>query len=358
MKKVMRSIVLPTIIVSFCLLAAIYSAHGQMVAEELPVGTMVTVKAPDEPVNRKTVPKKILRYCSYESQKAPDYVKVARFPVVPGQKYTFYDCHPAPSDRPNILIHLSGDTPLSNYTYAYGPSKGFTRSFISRAQQPWPIRRGEGASCDLIRHNITIAPQSEHNNLYVILNFSKPGLSTKIMLKHPADSDDIVTKSADRSHGTVWRAPFLLTNIPGEAASAVKPPVTPSKQQPPVTSQPLVIGEAPTGTSAGAPLLPYNCKVQAYINRGDYDTFRFDFPGGKVRIASEGGLDLVADLWDAKGNRLARDGQDAKKDFLIEKDLPPGTYYIQVRFMYHAGEGPYTLILGNGRGPLYKEANP
>lgn len=119
----------------------------------------------------------------------------------------------------------------------------------------------------------------------------------------------------------------------------------------------MVIKEAPA-TSGNATVIPYQCKVQAYINRGDYDTFRFDFPGGKVRIASQGNLDLVADLWDSKGNRIARDGQDTKKDFIIEKDLPPGTYYVQIRVMYHAGEGPYTLILGDGSGPVFREANP
>jgi hypothetical protein len=54
---------------------------------------------------------------------------------------------------------------------------------------------------------------------------------------------------------------------------------------------------------------------------------------------------------------LARDGQDPGKDFHMEKDLPAGTYYIQVRYMYHAGEGPYTLILGNGNAASLKEAN-
>jgi hypothetical protein len=76
-----------------------------------------------------------------------------------------------------------------------------------------------------------------------------------------------------------------------------------------------------------------------------------------MRIASQSGLDIVADLWDTKGARLARDGQDARKDFLIEADLPAGTYYIQIRYMYHAGEGPYTLILGNGASAVLKEAD-
>ena len=74
-----------------------------------------------------------------------------------------------------------------------------------------------------------------------------------------------------------------------------------------------------------------------------------------MRISSRGGLDIVADLWDSRGNMVARDGQDAKKDFAIEKDLPAGVYYIQIRYMYHAGEGPYTLILGDGSARI-KEA--
>lgn len=366
MKRLVPSFASLAIMISFFFLTANCPAGAQTTAGALPLNTMLTIKAPDEAINRKTVPRKILRYCSFESQNVPDYVVVARFQVAPGQKYTFYDCHPAPPDRTNIRIYLAGDTPLTNDTHSYGPSTGFTRGFVSRGQQPWPMKRGEQAECDLVRHNITISPQSEHNDLYVILNFSKPGFTTKIMLKHPADSDDVVTKTANRSRGTVWKTPFLLTNIPGSASGMAKPPVTPaqppgatstpSKPQVPPTQQPMIVKEAPVA-QGDAVIIPYNCKVRAYINRGDYDTFRFDFPGGKIRIASEGGLDIVADLRDAKGNTLARDGQDTREDFLIEKDLPPGTYYIHVRFMYHAGEGPYTLILGNGSGPVYKEAN-
>jgi hypothetical protein len=378
MKSLVRSLVLSALMFSFCFFAAVYPVYGQMAAEDLPLNSMLTIRAPNEPLNRKAAPKKLLKYCSYESQNTPDYVKVAKFQVVPGQKYTLYDCHPAPSDNTKIWTYLTGDTPLTKHTFSYGPSEGFTRTFVTRAQQPWPIKGGEQASCDLVRYNITIAPQSEHNNLYVTFVFNKPSAFTKIMLKYPADSDDVVKKSSNRSWGDVKKAPFLLTNIPGEALSAAKPPVvplqpsdsssttvttpqtsntvsTPSKQQVPSIPQSMIVNEAPA-TSANATVLPYKCKVQAYIDRGDYDTFRFDFPGGKMRIASESNLDLVADLWDSKGNRIARDGEDAKKDFIIEKDLPAGTYYIQIRVMFHAGEGPYNLILGDGSGPLLREA--
>lgn len=370
MKSRVRAFFLSVIMAPLCLWAVTCPAQGQMRAEVLPINETVTVNAPNEPLNRTTAPKRLLQHCSYESQKVSDYVKVARFTVAPGQKYTLYDCHPALADGTKIWVYLDGDTPLTNYTGSYGPSSGFTRTFVTRGQQPWPITKNEQATCALVRYNLTIAPQSEHNNLYVTFVFNKPGASTKIMLKHPADSDEVVKKSATRSWGDVKKAPFLLTNIPGETTSTVKPPVTsdqptgpdatPSKPSKPDTTakpQAMVVKEAPA-TSANATVLPYNCKVQAYINRGDYDTFRFDFPGGKMRIASEGNLDIVADLWDAKGNMIARDGQDAKRDFLIEKELPMGTYYIQIRFMYHAGEGPYNLILGDGSGPLYREANP
>jgi len=381
MKTILRSLLLVFVASGLLVAAHPCPARSQMTAEVLPLNTMVTVKAPAEPVNRATIYKKVLRYCSFESQKVPDYVRVFRFPVTAGQKYTFYDCHPATPDGAQIWIYLSGDTPLTNDTHSYGTSTGFTRGFVTRGQQPWPIKQGEKASCDLVRHNITIAPQSEHNNLYVIVNFRKPGTFTQIMLKQPADSDDVISKSAGRLRGTVWKAPFLLTNIPGDPAGAQKPPTTPPQPtgpsagqtpgtaatpgtvppQPPGPgiSQPPrsgVVKEAPA-TSGNATVIPYNSTVHAYINRSDYDTFRFDFPGGRMRIASQSGLDIVADLWDAKGARLARDGQDTRKDFLIEADLPAGTYYIQIRYMYHAGEGPYTLILGNGASAVLKEAD-
>lgn len=379
MKALMRSFLILAVVTIVWTLAA-DPVRGQITAEVLPLNTLVTVRVPDLPLDRKTAPKKLLARCSYESQKVPDYVKVARFMVVPGQKYTLYDCHPAPADGTRISVYLDGDTPLTSYTASYGRSEGFTRSFVTRFQQPWPIVRGEQASCDLVRYNITIAPQSEHNNLYVTFVSNKPGASTRIMLKTPADSDDNVKKSAKRSWGDVKSAPFLLTNIPGESPVTVKPPVTPpgpaggqvsgippvpgNVTQPPVVpplppqpnTPPGIVAEAPA-TSAGATVIPYNSTVRAYINRSDYDTFRFDFTGGRMRIASRGGLDIVADLWDAKGNRLARDGQDARKDFVIEANLPAGTYYIQIRYMYHGGEGPYTLILGSGSGPVLTEAN-
>ena len=204
---------------------------------------------------------------------------------------------------------------------------------------------------------------------------------TRIMLKTPPDTDDDVKKTGKRSRGDVKQLPFLLTNIPGETVTAATPvqpgpsagqvqgpaktPVpsagtpVPTKPDKPTAASPRSGAVKEAGrTSADATPVPYNSTIQAYINRSDYDTFRFDFPGGKMRIASRGNLDIVADLWDSQGKRLARDGQDAKKDFFIEMDLPAGTYYIQIRYMYHAGEGPYTLILGDGNAAVLKEANP
>jgi hypothetical protein len=381
MKKMMLSALLLTFFL--CLSFHVPSTvRGQITADILPLNTMVTVKAPDAPLDRKTAPKKLLTRCSFESQKVPDHVKVARFIVTPGQKYTLYDCHPALSDGSKIWVYLDGDTPLTNYTASYGRSDGFTRTFVTRGQQPWPILKNENASCDLIRYNITIAPQSEHNDLYVTFVFSKPGASTRIMLKTPPDADDLVKQSGKRVSGDVKKYPFLLTNIPGEtpvaAATAAERGGAPERSQGPLpapgpspgTPQPPkpdpsaaapprsgMIKEAGR-TSADAALVPYNATIEAFIDKNDYDTFRFYFPGGKMRIASRGKLDIVADLWDSGGKMLARNGEDAGKDFSIEKDLPAGTYYIQIRYMYHAGEGPYTLILGDGNAAFLKEAKP
>ena len=124
MKNIIRlSIALLTLSLG---LAFVLPCHvrGQMTAEVLPLNTMLTVRAPDVPLDRKAAPKKLLSRLSYESQKMPDYVKAARFIVVPGQKYTLYDCHPALSDGTKLWVYLDGDTPLTNYTASYGRSEG------------------------------------------------------------------------------------------------------------------------------------------------------------------------------------------------------------------------------------------
>jgi hypothetical protein len=316
----------------------------------LPANQMTSLYAPDTPENLATTPKRLRQYYL---QSMP-YLMTAQFTVTPGQKYTLYECQPAPADSGSgtkISVWASGITPLSDNASSFGPSSGVLRGFATRGQSPWAIRADEGVNCDLYRHNFTIAADSEHSSLFIVATFSRPGLSTQVMLKHPADPDDDVKKSSSRSKGTVWKNPLILLNIPGEKAPVknLKPTVQNSGVQ--------QLSEAPATASNEYPLLEYPCRVQAYIHRGDYDTFRFKFQGGMLRIESQGGLDIVADLWDDKGNRLYRAGEDSKADFIMEKELPSGIYFIQVRYMRHGGEGTYALIFGNGTGSVYQEKN-
>ena len=148
-------------------------------------------------------------------------------------------------------------------------------------------------------------------------------------------------------------------SISESGTSASPEPVRPSstpQASPHPTNTPVSIIEAPTSVT-GAPVIDENGRVEGFIAKSDYDTFRIDFRGGLLRVASESSLDLVADLRDAKGTIVLRKGHDdgGAKNILIEKKLQPGTYYIHIRVMYHGGEGPYLLMLGDGKGPLYHE---
>jgi hypothetical protein len=96
--------------------------------------------------------------------------------------------------------------------------------------------------------------------------------------------------------------------------------------------------------------VPYPCRVRGIMDKGDFDVYKVNFSGGMMKVVSKGPLDLVVDLKDASGVVLARAGQDAAVDFVLEKQLPPGAYYLNVRVMYHLAAGGYELLLGNVDG--------
>lgn len=96
--------------------------------------------------------------------------------------------------------------------------------------------------------------------------------------------------------------------------------------------------------------------VEAFMSQNDYDTYLFDFPGGSFHAHSLSKLDLVADLLDAEGKMLAR-SRGTNGTFQFDQNLPQGRYGIIIRVMNHAGTGPYSLLLGLGPGPVYREQN-
>jgi hypothetical protein len=81
----------------------------------------------------------------------------------------------------------------------------------------------------------------------------------------------------------------------------------------------------------------------------DYGNFVFFHLGGPFRAFSMGGLNLVADLLDGRGERVARSGVDTPQSD-IAGTYPAGRHYLQVRVMHHAGAGPYMIQLGPESG--------
>jgi len=187
-------------------------AHNTATAEILPLNSMVTVTAPAAPLDRNRAPKNLARY--YWSSYAP-CVRVYRFIVEPGKKYTFYFQHPADGMYRNAMIKT--ETPLHDDLHTY-TKKGYA-GFVTYAQQPWKDPKGH-----LRRHTITISPESDNPNLYMILQCAKPGISAAVMLKSPPDSDDDVKKTTGNGSGTIWRTPLVLTTVPGATISVIPSP--------------------------------------------------------------------------------------------------------------------------------------
>jgi hypothetical protein len=107
---------------------------------------------------------------------------------------------------------------------------------------------------------------------------------------------------------------------------------------------------------AQALLVGYPAMVEASMGDHDYDTYLFDFAGGAFHAHSSSNLDLVADLLDAQGKMIAR-ARAVNGTFRFDQNLPKGRYGIIIRVMYYAGTGPYSLTLGSGAGPHYRERN-
>ncbi|MDQ7825116.1 MAG: hypothetical protein RDV48_20105 [Candidatus Eremiobacteraeota bacterium] len=340
------------------LLSAAWSpAYAQWTIQELPLNEKVALKPSRGPLKQKEVPKMLAR-CFHDGK----YVGVYSFKVQPGQRYTVYETFPCDGVERNI--HLMGQTPFTDKdAYTDKDSKYWSRfpthrSMVGKLPSKW----------DTYRTNFTIAPGSGHNTLYVVAVFDRPDIENYITLKHPADSDEGLSDSSKRIWGVALKEPLLLKNVPGTSEPAATPKLSPTVKPThgpsptptaviPATPPPgggIFLQEAPI-SGTGAPVVPYNCKVKAYINKGDYDTFRVDFKGGHFKASSQGSLDLVADLWDARGRSMARAGQEGGANFTLEKELPAGTYYVHIRVMHHGGEGPYVLVLGNGTAGEYKE---
>ena len=113
-------------------------------------------------------------------------------------------------------------------------------------------------------------------------------------------------------------------------------------------------GDAGTNNSDAA-AIRYNCRIDGALASGDYDAYAFDFEGGTFRARSESNLDLVADLIRASdGETLARSGTESQA-FTFDGPLDAGRYILTIRVMYHAGAGPYDVVLGEPGGCVVEE---
>ena len=186
--------------------------------KDLPLNQTVSIQTPGTPLDQSSSPKKL--WDRYGKDYAPNfYVRIYRFTVDPGQKYTLYGIFPPDEIYRNFYI--SGENPLTDYTSSFGDTQNATTGFVYWAQQPskWP--------CATVtrRINLTISPRSEHRYLYLVAVTKKPSLSFSVMLKSPTDSDTDVDKSVQDPNcalkrgftwGQVWGAPVLLRFDPSE----------------------------------------------------------------------------------------------------------------------------------------------
>jgi len=317
--------------------------YAQWTPEELPLNVKVTLKPSHGPLTHKEVPK-VLGGCFIEKGVyATPFVNVYQFKARPGQRYTAYESFPC--DGVERRVSFKGQTPFTDKSVDKAGAFVMHTATARRVPNKW----------DTYGINFEISAQSENNIVYVVAAFARRDAENYLTIRDPAESDSSVGKSdpSKRYWGHVKTDRFLLKNVPGSPLSALQ--TEKAKTTGPTPSGSDVLAEAPT-SRANAPGVAYGSRVEAYIDRGDYDTYRIDFQGGVLKARSEGDLDLVADLLDAGGKLVARNGHEGNRNFTIERSLPAGTYYIVIRVMHHGGEGAYTLALGDSSGKEYRES--
>ncbi len=90
--------------------------------------------------------------------------------------------------------------------------------------------------------------------------------------------------------------------------------------------------------------LPYTSTGEAISPAGNEDYFRFKLKQRSIVTAfSAGSVSTVGRLHNAAGKLLAADDNSANNNFLIERILPVGTYYLAVGAADPAADGDYTL---------------
>jgi hypothetical protein len=185
---------------------------------DLPLNQTAVLQSPAAPLDQSSSPKKL--WAKYGKDYSPNFfVRIYRFTVDPGQKYTLYGIFPPDETYRNFYI--SGENPLTDYTSSFGDTQNVTTGFVFWAQQP-----GKWQCSGVTRRiNLTISPRSEHHYLYLIAVTKQPNLSFSVMLKSPADSDTDVDKSIQDPNcppkkgftwGQVWGTPVLLRYDPSE----------------------------------------------------------------------------------------------------------------------------------------------
>jgi len=179
---------------------------------------MHEIITPDKMPQQSNTPARLFR--RYFIQGTYQYIKVIKFKVKPGEKYTLYDCNPAKD--PMIEMFITGISPMTDFLGQPETMAGSLR-FTTRKRPPKPFVPGEKGECDAMRINLSISENSEHDNLYIVVVSKNPSAVTNVMLKTPADEDKDVLNSIESPFrpqrknywGHLKETPVMLVNIEG-----------------------------------------------------------------------------------------------------------------------------------------------
>lgn len=269
-------------------------AQNVYTAKGLSLNGTAKVQSSSAPLTEASAPKKL--WAMYGGRYGRNfYAGFYQFVVAPGEKYTLYAWFPPDGVYRNLYV--LNENPLTDRDRPMGVPSGYM-SNINFVPSSLPK-----VACEALtkRYNITIAPGSEHQSLYLVVTSRTPAQSITVMLKRPADPDDVV--SADIADpacpprkgfhwGQVTAMPLFLKLDPTETGRSLPrtepPPVSPKPgpgnkiglETPPIESPPRAgRGTAPRGIAAWV----------AHVKSGQPFLVRFDMTTNKFNDARYSG---------------------------------------------------------------------
>lgn len=235
----------------FFMLLTVTQTHA-LTAQALKLNQPYNLTTGSTPITKSNVSDYMYRHYGNKNNKE-QYINLYKFNVIPGNTYTYFECQRGTGST--VYSQLVGKNPMNTTKKKIYAPKGFSARIWHRTSRVprWLPEEGNKA-CDAKRMNFTVAKNSEHNTLYLVIYSSTPRAKVKVKLSSPADSNNDVKNSKKNKYrpkheqkwGYINPKKIYLMNMPGDPKPILSNPIPMPVQKSSFLIQKLMNGQTIT----------------------------------------------------------------------------------------------------------------